>query len=374
MSVSVTLWLVGIALAFANGSNDQPKGVATFVGSGRASFGMALSWATASTALGSVAALYLARELLAVFSGQGVVPSAVAGNPAFAASVGAAAGTTVLLASRAGLPVSTTHALLGALLGAGFVRSGTAVDLVAAARIFGIPLLVGPALAAGTGYLGVALLRPISRRLGVPADPCVCVEAVGLPPSTLLQETVAGPRLSALPSLRVGTREDRGADRGRASRAVVGLPLMDALHFLSSGAVSFARGLNDAPKMAAILLAGSGLGPSGALLAVAAAMALGGLLASRPVAGTMSRRITELEAGPGLAANLVTSAVVVGSSLAGAPVSTTHVACGSLFGVGTATGRARPRVIAAIAWAWLATLPAAALLGVLVGALALGPS
>ncbi len=374
MSAAPVLFAVGIALAFANGSNDQPKGVATLLGSGRLSYRGALFWATLTTALGGLASLGLARGLLAVFSGRGIVPAAVAGDPTFAACVGAAAGAAVLLASRLGLPVSTTHALVGALLGAGWVRAGSEVQIGVAVRIFGIPLLAAPALAAGSTHLALRISPAISRRLELRRAPCVCVEAVEASPSAALPGGSARLRGAFLPSLRVGTRESCGAAPTRPSPAVAGFAARDGLHLLSSAAVGFARGVNDAPKMAAILLAGTGLAPGGALLAVAAAMAAGGLLGARRVAGTMSRRITELDAGPGLAANLVTAAVVVGSSLAGSPVSTTHVACGALFGVGAATGRGRPRVIAGIAWAWLATLPAAALLGAAIAGLALGSS
>jgi PiT family inorganic phosphate transporter len=74
----------------------------------------------------------------------------------------------------------------------------------------------------------------------------------------------------------------------------------------------------------------------------------------------MSLEITGLNETQGFAANLVTSLLVLTASKLGLPVSTTHVACGSLFGIGAATGGGRRNTIVTILGAWLVTLPAAA--------------
>ena len=101
--------LVGALLAFANGANDNFKGVATLLGSGTTSHKRALVWATVTTALGSLTALVLARGLLAAFAGKGLVPPAVVADPVFPAAVAFAAGLTVLLASRLGFPMMATR-------------------------------------------------------------------------------------------------------------------------------------------------------------------------------------------------------------------------------------------------------------------------
>jgi PiT family inorganic phosphate transporter len=140
--------------------------------------------------------------------------------------------------------------------------------------------------------------------------------------------------------------------------------LLDRLHFFSAGMVGFARGLNDTPKMVALLAAGAGLGltPVSAMLVVSGAMAAGGIVASRRVAGTMSERIVSMNHGQGFIANVVTAFLVVAASRFGVPVSTTHVSCGSLFGLGAVNGTARRGVIRAIVLAWVSTLPLAAVL------------
>jgi PiT family inorganic phosphate transporter len=147
--------------------------------------------------------------------------------------------------------------------------------------------------------------------------------------------------------------------------------LLDRLHYLSAGAVSFARGVNDTPKIAALLLVSEVAAPGTALVGVGMVMAIGGLLSARRVAETMSHRVTEMNPGQGFAANFVTAALVIGASSLGLPVSTTHVSCGSLFGIGAITRQAHWRTIATILLAWATTLPVAGALGAAF-ALALG--
>ncbi|MBV9125219.1 MAG: inorganic phosphate transporter, partial [Planctomycetes bacterium] len=135
--------------------------------------------------------------------------------------------------------------------------------------------------------------------------------------------------------------------------------------YLSGGAVGFARGLNDTPKIVALLLAGEAgeaIAPNLGLALVAILMAVGGILNARRVAETMSRKITRMNPGQGFTANLVTSLLVASASRLGLPVSTTHVACGSLFGIGVVNRTARVKTILAILLAWVTTLPIGAAL------------
>ncbi len=139
--------------------------------------------------------------------------------------------------------------------------------------------------------------------------------------------------------------------------------LMDTAHFVSAGVVSFARGLNDTPKMAALLLVLPLIGVRESLIAVAVAIAIGGLLSARRVAETMSHKITGMNHGQGFSANLATGLLVTAASLYGLPVSTTHVSVGALFGIGLTSHQADLRVIRKILLSWLITLPCAAFIG-----------
>jgi PiT family inorganic phosphate transporter len=138
--------------------------------------------------------------------------------------------------------------------------------------------------------------------------------------------------------------------------------LLDVFHFISAGSVSFARGLNDTPKIVALVLVIKAVGIRWGMIAVAAGMAVGGLINARKVAITMSKKITPLNHGQGFTANLVTAALVIFASRWGLPVSTTHVSVGSLFGIGLVTRQANPRVVAGILMSWILTLPIAAIL------------
>jgi inorganic phosphate transporter, PiT family len=133
--------------------------------------------------------------------------------------------------------------------------------------------------------------------------------------------------------------------------------LIDYGHYFSAGAVSFARGLNDTPKIVALGIVAGALDLESSIALVAIVMAVGGLLSARRVAETVSKRITAMEPDQGLLANLVTSFLVIFASKWGMPVSTTHVSCGSLFGIGAVNGHARWGIIRNILLAWVLTLP-----------------
>ena len=156
--------------------------------------------------------------------------------------------------------------------------------------------------------------------------------------------------------------------RTRYTGGILGVSTQQApesLHFLSAGAVSFARGLNDTPKIVALLVAAKLFGLQGWILAVAGAMAIGGLLSSRRVAETMSHRIAGMNEGQGFSANLATALLVILASGLGLPVSTTHVSVGALVGIGLANRTANLTQILSILTAWVTTLPLAGMLAAL---------
>ena len=121
MGILLFLVLAVLFLAYANGANDNIKGVATLIGSGTTSYRQALIWATGMTLLGSLAALMVAGRLIHAFSGKGLVSDTLSGSPEFLFAVALGAAATVLLATLMGFPISTTHALTGGLMGAGLV-------------------------------------------------------------------------------------------------------------------------------------------------------------------------------------------------------------------------------------------------------------
>lgn len=362
MSLILTL-VCGLFLAYANGANDNFKGVATLYGSGTTSYKKALAWATLTTLLGSLTAVFLAKGLIIAFSGKGLVPNHILELKSFPLAVGLAAATTVMLATRFGFPVSTTHSLVGSLIGAGFVAMGTGINLNQAMGTFFLPLLISPLFAA----FGVILLHPLvskaGRFLNITKENCLCVGSRVLrvvPRGISMEEAIM-----TVPSgieITVGTKAQcMERYQGRVLGIDVG-SLLDALHYLSAGVVSFARGLNDTPKIVAVLLVGGYFNPPLAMVFVGFFIGVGGILHSRKVAEKMSHNITKMNHAEGLLANLITSFLVIFASRLGMPVSTTHVSCGALFGIGAVTSKANLKTINSIIASWLITLPLAMIL------------
>jgi inorganic phosphate transporter, PiT family len=354
--------IVGATLfvAYANGANDNFKGVATLFGSGTTDYRKALGWATITTLAGSVAALFLATNLISIFQGRGLVPSELSGSEPFVAAVVLGAALTVMIAAKIGMPISTTHSLTGALFGSGLVAVGLDLGFKALAVNFFMPLLIGPLCAVAIAAYGFPFLYRIMQRAGLNRENCLCIEAGT--PSMVTPEGVVF--VETTPGLRVIIDREVACAQPQ-SRTIFGINgqrLLNASHFLSAGAVSFARGLNDTPKIVALGLVTGGLDLRLSTLLVAVTMALGGIVNARAVAQTVSKKITGMEPDHGLWANLVTSLLVIFASKWGMPVSTTHVSCGALFGIGIANGRAQWKMIHTILAAWVLTLPTAALL------------
>lgn len=355
--------LLGVLwLAWSNGANDNFKGVATLYGCGVMTYRAALVWATAATLAGSLVSVWLAQGLVLAFSGNGLLPAGTL-NPGMLAAIGLGAGATVWLATRLGMPTSTTHALIGALVGAALVAGGKGIAWPVLAGKFAQPLLLSPLLAIGLTWLLYPILGRARRRLGIHAESCLCVGET----SEMRAGTGAAAMAAALPGLAVG---DMAGCSQRYQGHFAGIQAQtaaNALHVLSAGSVCFARAVNDTPKIAALLLGAAALGghgqPAWVILLVALIMAAGGWVQSRRVAETLSKRITEPSHGQGLTANLVTAGLVLGASHLGLPVSTTHVSTGAIFGIGLVNGKRDWGTIARILLTWVATLPMGMALG-----------
>ncbi|MEY2572228.1 MAG: inorganic phosphate transporter, PiT family [Verrucomicrobiota bacterium] len=360
--ILIALFLATCFLAYSNGANDNFKGVASLYGCRAASYRTAITWATITTFAGSIASVFLAQALLKKFSGKGLVPDNLIGSEAFLLAVALAAAVTVILATRLGFPISTTHALTGAIVGGGLVAVGTGVNFTALGKGFVLPLLLSPVLAIALGAVIYFVFRTLRLICGVKKEMCICIGTE--------ERVVAMPQPGSVLSLRTTntitlTVDEQENCRERYAGSMLGLSaqqIMDGAHFLSAGGVSFARGLNDTPKIVALLLLLKWMDVRWGFFAVAMTMAIGGLLNARRVAETMSHKITAMNHGQGLSANLTTGMLVILASFFGLPVSTTHVSVGALFGIGVVTGQANSRVMTNIVLSWLITLPCAALI------------
>src|SRR5213596_3707373 len=160
------LFLAVCFLAYSNGANDNFKGVASLYGSRTCSYKTAISWATLTTGAGSIAAIFLAQSLLKKFSGKGLVPDGLTAQPEFLLAVALGAGTTVILATLLGFPISTTHGLTGALVGAGLVAGAAKVNLEALGKNFVTPLLLSPFIAVIAGAAIYCMFRAMRLAFG----------------------------------------------------------------------------------------------------------------------------------------------------------------------------------------------------------------
>jgi PiT family inorganic phosphate transporter len=354
--VAVTLFV-----AYANGANDNFKGVATLFGSGTADYRRALGWATITTFAGSLTAFFLATRLVSIFQGNGLVPGFLIQSQPFLVAVIFGAALTVILATKIAIPISTTHSLTGALLGGGLVAAGGQLGLATLLVGFFLPLLVSPMIAMALAALCYPLFSRAIAHLGLTHENCVCVGSELVPAFVTADGMVF---TETTPGLRIIVDNPAVCAR-RLSGTVFGINgqrLLDIGHFISAGAVSFARGLNDTPKLVALGLAVSVLDLAWSVVLVALFMALGGVMHSRKIAETVGKRITPMDSDQGFVANLATSFLVIVASKWGLPVSTTHVSCGALFGIGIANGQARWPMIRTILLAWVLTLPTAGFL------------
>ncbi len=363
MSIAlIALFLATVFLAYSNGANDNFKGVATLFGSQTANYKVAIWWATITTFAGSVCSIFLAGTLLKNFSGKGLVPDAIANATDFHLALAIATGLTVMLATLTGFPISTTHGLTGALVGAGLVAIGTQVNFTTLGNSFFLPLLISPIIAIPLGAIAYALFRYLRVRLGIQKEWCICVGEtqklipIPLPDSTNILQCIT------TTDVAINT-EDKCTQRylGKFWK-IKNQQLVDACHFISAGIVSFARGLNDTPKIVSLILIIQALSIQWGMLAVAIGMAVGGLLNAKKVAETMSKKITSMNSGQGFSANLVIGILVIAASKYGLPVSTTHVSVGSIFGIGLISKKANARVFYQILLSWILTLPIAAVL------------
>src|SRR5512132_442054 len=323
----VALWLaVSFALAFAltNGFNDAANAIATLVATRGALPRQAVVLSAVFNMLGALlVGTAVADTIAGIVTVSGAEAVVVIGSGALAAVL-----WNLLTWSR-GLPSSSAHALVGGLVGAALVEGG-----IGAVQWGGLNGL------RPVGVFGVLIALAISPLIGL---------AFGF----------AFVRLGRL-LLRRATCRVRGPIFGTG--------------WGMAAALSFSHGANDGQKsmgvIAALLLAAGRLQtfevPVWTTVGCGAAIAVGTALGGWRIIRTVGRGILHLAPIDSLASQTGSTAVILPASYLGAPVSTTHVVVSSVVGVGAGRRRrlhVRWTVVRSIAFAWLSTLPASALLG-----------
>ena len=275
----------------------------------------------------------------------------------------------VIISSRKGIPVSTTHAITGALFGAGTLAVGlNNLGWQVLSKKIVFPLALSPLIALGLSWL----FFPIIRRLySLTGNYCICIEKREEVLYTHYLKATPG-AISAIAQVKpISQTSLIAADKSACPDHLypnTRVYLPDLFHWLSSGMTSFARGLNDTPKIVAIALTMTDL-EAGAhktlfFLGTSLAMGIGSMVSGLRVTRTLAEKITPMNPQEGLVANITTSILVTVAARFGAPVSTTHVSSGSLIGIGLRCGmeRVRWRIVLEMALAWIVTLPFSALI------------
>lgn len=319
--VTLVIFIVVLALLFdfLNGMNDAANSVATVVATGVLPPKLAVLWA----AFFNFVAAFGFEVKVAGTVGKGIVnPSVVDAFVVLAALLSAILWT--YLCTMLGLPISVSHAIIGALAGAGAAKAGLGALIPSGIGKVAAFIVISPVVGMVLGWLLMVAVFWVFRKVRV-------------------------------------QKVDRFFRVGQ---------------LVSSGAYSLGHGLNDAQKtmgIITVLLFSTGYlkefhVPVWVILSCHGVIALGTLIGGWKVVHTMGIRLTRLRPVGGFCAETAGAVSLIGASLAGIPVSTTHTIAGAIAGVGATTRVSAVRwgVARSIVWAWILTLPTTALVSALV--------
>ena len=392
----------GFFMAWGVGANDVANAMGTSVGSKAITIKQAIVIAI----LFEFAGAYLAGGEVTATIRKGIIdPALMSGTPellvyGMLASL-LAAGIWLLVATHFGWPVSTTHSIVGAIVG--FAAVGISVDAVAWAKVGKIAAswVVSPLLA---GTIAFILFRSVQNLILEKDDPFANAKRyvpfymfmvgfviamvtllkglkhVGLHLSYVqatLWSLVLGAVVMAIGVMLLkNIKRDEQADKEFHFSSVE--KVFGVLMMFTACAMAFAHGSNDVANAVGPLAAVVGVVQSGGEIASKTAMpgwvlllGAGGIVAGlvmygHKVIATVGTNITELTPSRGFAATLAAATTVVIASGTGLPISTTHTLVGAVLGVGLARGIAalNMNIVKTIFMSWIITLPAGAALSI----------
>jgi PiT family inorganic phosphate transporter len=308
--------LVAVLFDISNGWNDSANAIATVVSTRVLSPAKAVFMAATMNMLGAFFTTAVAKTI-----GKGIVnPQELQGAPLviIAALIAGFIWNTAM--TRFGMPVSASHALIGSLIGAAFSYKGMAILNLAGLRKIFLALLISPVLGVFVGYVFMKII------------------------------------------LKLFGRHSPGALNKN----------FGILQLFSSAFMAFSHGSNDAQKVMGVitlsLFSGGFIStmdvPLWVIALCGSAMGLGTALGGWKVIKTIGLKMLKLEPVHGFAAETAATAIIVGASHLGLPVSTTHVISTSIMGVGATRRLSAVRwgIAGKILMAWVFTLPFCALL------------
>jgi PiT family inorganic phosphate transporter len=311
LSIVIIAIVIALLFDFLNGMNDAANSIATIVSTKVLPPYAAVVWA----AFFNFAAVFFFGVHVATTIGKGIVdPSIINEFIILAALIGAV--IWVFTCTRMGLPISVSHALIGGLIGPALIVGGTDVLISSGIIKVAVFIVLSPVIGLILGYFLMILTMIVFRKTA---------------------------------PMKVDH-------------------LFRGLQLLSSAVFSIGHGSNDAQKtmgIISILLFSTGrLGaefhvPYWVIIASYSAISLGTLIGGWKVIKTLGLSLTDLKPVHGFSAETAGAITIIGSSLAGIPVSTTHTITGSIMGVGMTRRLSAVRwgVVGKIIMAWIFTIP-----------------
>jgi len=311
LSIVIIAIIIALLFDFLNGMNDAANSIATVVSTKVLPPLLAVIWA----AFFNFAAVFFFGVHVATTIGKGIVdPSIINEFIILAALIGAV--IWVFVCTQMGLPISVSHALIGGLIGPALVVGGKSVLISAGIIKIALFIVLSPVIGLLLGYLLMIVTMLVFRR-------------------------------------QAPMKVDH---------------LFRGLQLLSSAVFSIGHGSNDAQKtmgIISILLFSTGqIGPEfhvpfWVIIASYSAISLGTLIGGWKVIKTLGLSLTNLKPVHGFCAETAGAITIIGSSLAGIPVSTTHTITGSIMGVGMTRRLSAVRwgVVGRIIMAWVLTIP-----------------
>jgi len=319
LSVIVVLVLLALVFDFMNGFHDAANSIATIVSTRVLKPHQAVLWA----AFFNVVAIFIFHLSVAKTIGKGTIdPGIVDHYVVFGALIGAIVWNIVTW--YYGIPSSSSHALIGGLVGAAVAKGGVGTLIWSGLGKAVLFIFIAPVLGFLLGGLLMVAISWICNRMA-----------------------------------------PRKVDK-----------VFRRLQLVSAAAYSIGHGGNDAQKTIGIiwmLLVAAGTTqanetvPTWVIVACYTSMGLGTMFGGWRIVRTMGQRITKLNQAKGFSANMGGAITLFMSTLLGIPVSTTHTITGAIAGVGSTGGPKNVRwgVAGGIVWAWILTIPASALVAAL---------
>ena len=316
MGFVIFLVIVALVFDFLNGFHDSANSISTVVSTRVLSPKYAVIWA----AFFNFAAVFFVGTAVANTVGKGIIHLEVVDNLLILSALGGAIIWNITTWYY-GLPSSSSHALIGGLIGAGIAKAGTGTLIWSGIAKTTIFIIVSPAIVMTLGFVFMVISLNLNRHSNM-------------------------------------ARSDK---------------LYRKLQLVSAAVYSLGHGMNDAQKtmgiIAMALFSKGLLGntfhiPIWVIIACYTVISLGTMFGGWRIVKTMGTKITKLRPIGGFSAETAAACSIIGASLAGIPVSTTHTITGAIVGVGATKRLSAVRwgVAGNIVWAWILTIPITAII------------